>query len=69
MTAALDLDPYVLPLPTPASPVVLPHLASHMHAHLNGRFAGEDWAAGPADRQPEHPQGRAPLADLARRFP
>ena len=27
MTAAADLDPYLLPLPTPGSPVVLPHLA------------------------------------------
>ena len=39
MTAAPDFDPYLLPLPTPASPVVLPHLATSLHAHLNGRYA------------------------------
>jgi hypothetical protein len=38
-TVARHLDPYVLPLPTPASPVVLPRLAGTLHAHLNGRFA------------------------------
>jgi len=52
MTAALDLDPYLLPLPTPASPVVQEHLASPMHAHLNGRFANEDWPLAPLTSNP-----------------
>jgi hypothetical protein len=43
MTAAADLDPYLLPLPTPGSPVVLPHLATSLHAHLNGRYADPVW--------------------------
>lgn len=43
MTAAPDLDPYLLPMPGPASPVVLPHLACAMHAHLNGRYRDPVW--------------------------
>ena len=39
MTATAEPDPYLLPLPTPASPVVLPHRAGALHAHLNGRYA------------------------------
>lgn len=42
-TAAPDLDPYLLPLPAPDSPVVLPHLADPMHAHFNGRYADLVW--------------------------
>lgn len=37
MTAAPDLDPYLLPLPAAGSPVVLPHLTGALHGHLNGR--------------------------------
>ena len=58
VTTAPDLDPYLLPLPTPASPVVLPHLACAVHAHLNGRYARPGLVAGPADREPQRPQGR-----------
>jgi integrase len=43
MTTAPDIDPYLLPLPTPASPVVLPHLVRPLHAHLNGRYADPVW--------------------------
>ena len=52
MTAAPDLDPYLLPLPTPASPVVLPHLAGALHAHLNGRYADPVWPLAPLTENP-----------------
>ena len=39
MTAVPDIDPHLLTLPAPTSPVVLPHLAVAMHADLNGRYA------------------------------
>ena len=52
MTAAPDLDPYLLPLPAPASPVVLPHLATSLHAHLNGRYADPVWPLAPLTENP-----------------
>jgi integrase len=52
MTAAPEFDPYLLPLPTSASPVVLPHLASPMHAHLNGRFGDQVWPLAPLTANP-----------------
>src|ERR1039457_4581155 len=52
MTAAPERDPYLLPLPTPASPVVLPHLANSLHAHLNGRYADPVWSLGPLTENP-----------------
>jgi hypothetical protein len=52
MTAAADLDPYLLPLPTPGSPVVLPHLATSLHAHLNGRYADPVWPLAPLTENP-----------------
>ena len=50
--AARDFDPYLLPLPTPASPVVLPHLAGTLHAHLNGRYANPVWPLAPLTDNP-----------------
>jgi hypothetical protein len=52
MTTAADLDPYLLPLPAPASPVVLPHLATSLHAHLNGRYADPVWPLAPLTENP-----------------
>ena len=52
MTAAPDFDPYLLPLPNPASPVVLPHLATSLHAHLNGRYADPVWPLAPLTENP-----------------
>ncbi|MGA8016406.1 MAG: integrase, partial [Candidatus Dormiibacterota bacterium] len=52
MTTALELDPYLLPLPAPASPVVLPHLVNSLHAHLNGRYADPVWSLGPLTENP-----------------
>jgi len=52
MTAAADLDPYLLPLPTPGSPVVLPHLATSLHAYLNGRYADPVWPLAPLTENP-----------------
>ncbi|MEU3168012.1 hypothetical protein [Streptosporangium sp. NPDC006930] len=45
MSIAPDLDPYRLPLPTPDTPIVLPHLvtAEAEHAHLNGRYGAAIW--------------------------
>jgi len=52
MTAALDIDPYLLPLPAPDSPVVLPHRASSLHVHLNGRYADPVWPLAPLTGNP-----------------
>ena len=52
MTAAPDFDPYLLPLPTPGSPVVAPHLASSLHAHLNGRYGDPVWPLAPLTGNP-----------------
>jgi len=52
MTTAPDFDPYLLPLPTPGSPVVAPHLASSLHAHLNGRYADPVWPLAPLTGNP-----------------
>jgi integrase len=52
MTAAEDFDPYLIPLPTPASPIVAPHLASPLHAHLNGRYADPVWPLAPLNGNP-----------------
>ena len=52
MTAAADFDPYLLPLPAPASPVVPPHLASPLHAHLNGRYGDPVWPLAPLTGNP-----------------
>jgi integrase len=52
MTAAEDFDPYLLPLPAPASPIVAPHLASPLHAHLNGRYGDPVWPLAPLTGNP-----------------
>ena len=55
-TVARDLDPYVLPLPTPASPVVSLRLAGTMYAHLNGRYADPVWPLAPLTDDPSAPR-------------
>jgi hypothetical protein len=57
VTTAPDLDPYLLPMPTPASPVVLPHLACAVHAHLNARYRDPVWSLAPLT---ENPSARRP---------
>jgi hypothetical protein len=52
MTAAPDIDPYLLPLPTPTSPVVLPHLMVAEHASLNGRYVDPVWSLAPLTGNP-----------------
>lgn len=42
-TPATETDPYLLPLPSPTSPVVLPHHVNALHAHLNARYADPAW--------------------------
>jgi integrase len=55
-TAAGDLDPYMLPMPAPASPVVLPHRTGALHAHLNGRYADPVWPLAPLTDDPSAPR-------------
>jgi integrase len=52
VTAAPDFDPYLLPLPAPGSPVILPHLAKSLNAHLNGRYADPAWSLAPLTDNP-----------------
>jgi integrase len=58
MTAAADRDlgSYALPLPTPASPVILPQLAGTLHAHLNGCFTDSVWSLAPLTDDPSAPR-------------
>jgi hypothetical protein len=55
MTAAPDFDPYLMPLPTPASPIVLPHLAGTLNSHLSGCYADSVW---PLASLTENPSAR-----------
>lgn len=43
MTFAPDFAPYRLPLPTPDTPIVLPHLIAAGRTHLNDRYGAEVW--------------------------
>ncbi|WP_329564352.1 integrase (plasmid) [Streptomyces uncialis] len=52
MTAAVDLDSYVLPLPTPTSPVVSAHLVVPVYAHLNAVYAAPIWPLAPLTANP-----------------
>ncbi|HWO58947.1 MAG TPA: integrase [Umezawaea sp.] len=52
MSTAPELDPYLLPLPTPHSPVVLPHLTTALHAHFNARYADPIWPLSPLTENP-----------------
>lgn len=45
-------DPYLLPLPGPASPVVLPHLAGTLHAGRAGRYSDPVWSLAPLTDNP-----------------
>ena len=49
---AAEPDPYLLPLPGPGTPVVLPGRAGAMHAHLNGRYADPEWPLAPLTDNP-----------------
>jgi hypothetical protein len=52
VTTAEDFDPYLLALPTPASPVVAPQLATSLHAHLNSRYGDPVWQLAPLTGNP-----------------
>ncbi|MFI7676369.1 integrase [Actinophytocola sp. NPDC049390] len=55
MTAAapdVDADRYLLPLPEPGTPVVLPRFVVAMHTHLNARYADSAWPLGPLTANP-----------------
>lgn len=52
MSAAPELDPYCLPLPTPDSPVVLPHLVGELNAQFNVRYADLVWSLSPLSQNP-----------------
>ncbi len=54
----LDDDPFVLPLPTPATPVVLPQfVASALTAHLNTRYSATTWHTSPLSGNPSAKNG------------
>ena len=59
----LRSDP--LPLPTPASPIVAPHLASPLHAHLNGRYGDPVWPLAPLTGNPSTRKAEHLLGALA----
>jgi hypothetical protein len=48
----LGLDRYVMPLPGPDTPVVLPQFTVAMHADRNARFADEVWPLAPLTANP-----------------
>jgi integrase len=52
VTTAAEFDPYLLPLPAPHDDVVLPHLTTSMHAHLNARYADPVWPLSPLTENP-----------------
>ncbi|MFE0023351.1 integrase [Amycolatopsis sp. NPDC059021] len=52
MSTALDHDPYLLPMPTPASLVVQPHRVVPEHAHLNSRYDAPVWSLAPLIANP-----------------
>ncbi|MBK6015521.1 integrase [Streptomyces sp. MBT53] len=52
MTTAFELDPYLLPLPTPTTPVVPAHMVTAMHAHLNAQYAAPVWPLAPMTENP-----------------
>ncbi|MGW3690290.1 integrase [Streptomyces sp. NPDC005125] len=52
MTTATELDPYRLPLPTPATPVVPDYRVVTAHAHLNSRYADPVWFMAPLTDKP-----------------
>ncbi|MGP3921507.1 hypothetical protein [Nonomuraea sp. 10N515B] len=52
MILAPDLDPYRLPLPTPDTPIVLPHFVTAEHAHLNSRYGAAIWPLGMLTENP-----------------
>jgi integrase len=52
MTAAPDLDIYLLPAPSPASRVVADHLVVPMHAELNARYGDDVWPLRPLTANP-----------------
>lgn len=52
MTTALEPDPYLLPMPSPNSPVVSDHLVKPIHAHLNSRYRDPIWSVAPLTEKP-----------------
>lgn len=52
MSLALELDPYLLPPPTPDGPVVLPHLVGKLNAHYSTRYADDVWQLAPLSDNP-----------------
>jgi hypothetical protein len=52
VTTAPGLDPYLLPLPAPTTPVVPARLLVPVHAHLNARYADPVWPLAPLSANP-----------------
>ncbi|OCC12514.1 hypothetical protein [Streptomyces sp. PTY087I2] len=58
MTAPLEADPYLLPLPSAATPVFPEHLVVARHAHLNSRYGDAIWPLAPIIDDPSMEHGR-----------
>ena len=52
MTTALESDPYLLPMPSPNSPVVTDDLVKPIHSHLNSRYSDPIWSLAPLTETP-----------------
>ncbi|MFJ9321081.1 integrase [Streptomyces globisporus] len=52
ITLAADLDPYLLPMPGPATLVVPEHLTAAVHAHLNALYHNRVWPLAPLSENP-----------------
>lgn len=55
-TTVYSLDPYIMPMPTPGTPVVLPQWAGTMYAHLNNRYGDAKWCLAPMTDDPSAPR-------------
>lgn len=52
MTIAPDADPYLVPPPTPHSPVVLADRAGDLNAHISGHYRDMVWSLAPLTNNP-----------------
>jgi hypothetical protein len=55
LAANPSADPYIVPLPGPASPVITASYLVAAHAHLNARYADPVWSLAPLTEHPSAP--------------
>ncbi|MQS37708.1 integrase [Streptomyces katsurahamanus] len=55
---ATAVDPYILPLPVPGTPVVLPQWISSSNSQLNSAYQDPVWSLGPLIDNPSSPAAR-----------